>query len=135
MANREVNLTKRVNTADGMRSPRGPVREWPCQARRGDIDGHEARHPEGAYYIEWYEGSRRRRLSVGKNAADANARRLAKEAELNAANHGVPLAKSEQNGHTSLTAAVADYLEEIKLTKKYKTHAAYTTALNYFTQS
>jgi len=25
--------------------------------------------------------------------------------------------------------------KEIKLTKKYKTHAAYTTALNYFTES
>jgi len=78
------------------------------------IDGREERHPERAYYIEWYEGSRRRRLSVGKNAADAHARRLAKEAELNAANQGVPLAKSEQNGHTSLTAAVADYLERNK---------------------
>ena len=42
---------------------------------------------------------------MGKNAADAHARRLAKEAELNAANQGVPLAKSEQNGHTSLTAS------------------------------
>jgi hypothetical protein len=31
--------------------------------------------------------------------------------------------------------AVADYLDEIKLTKKSKTFKAYTTALNYFTES
>ena len=99
------------------------------------VDGKEERHPEGAYYIEWYQGSNRRRLSVGKSAADAHARRLAKEAELNAANHGIPLAKSEQNGHRLLNVAVSDYLDEIKLTKKYKTYAAYTTALNYFTES
>jgi site-specific recombinase XerD len=66
---------------------------------------------------------------------DANARRLTKEAELNAHNHGVPVAKSEQNRHRLLSAAVADYLDEIRLTKKPKTHMAYTTALSYFTES
>jgi integrase/recombinase XerD len=40
-----------------------------------------------------------------------------------------------QNGRRSLPAAVADFLEETKLTKKPKTHAAYSTALNYFTES
>ena len=39
------------------------------------------------------------------------------------------------NGHRSLAAAVAEYLEETKLTKKPKTLAAYTTALAYFTES
>ena len=37
-----------------------------------------------------------------------------------------------QNGHRSLAAAIADFLDETKLTKKPKTLAAYTTALNYF---
>ena len=40
-----------------------------------------------------------------------------------------------QNGHRSLAAAVAEFLDETKLTKKPKTLAAYTTALNYFTES
>ena len=39
------------------------------------------------------------------------------------------------NGHRSLAAAVAEFLDETKLTKKPKTLAAYTTALNYFTES
>ena len=39
------------------------------------------------------------------------------------------------DGHSSVAAAVADFLEETELTKKPKTLAAYTTALNYFTES
>ena len=52
------------------------------------VSGQEERHPEGAYYLEWPEESKRRRLSVGKNAADASSCRLAKEAEFNAMDHG-----------------------------------------------
>jgi integrase len=39
------------------------------------------------------------------------------------------------NGNRSLAAAVAQFLEETELTKKPKTLAANTTALNYFTES
>ena len=72
---------------------------------------------------------------MGKDAADASARRLSKEAELNALNNGVAIVpENGDNGHRSLAAAVAEYLDETKLTKKPKTLAAYTTALNYFTR-
>ena len=71
------------------------------------------------------------RLSVGKDAADAGARRQRKEAELNAVNNGVVVVPTA-NGHRSLAAAVADFLDETKLTKKPKTLAAYSTALAYF---
>ena len=71
------------------------------------VNGREERHPEGAYYLEWREGGKRIRLSVGKDAADASARRLRKEAELNAINNGVTCASPEgQNGHRLVSAAV-----------------------------
>ena len=70
-----------------------------------------------------------------KDAQDAAARRLRKEAELNALNNGVSVVPDGQNGHRSLAAAVAEFLDETKLTKKPKTVAAYTTAMNYFTES
>jgi len=136
MANREVNLTKRVRTPHGWRyccvllSANGRVKPDVVF-----VDGKEGRHPEGAYYLEWREGSKRVRLSVGKDPADASARRLRKEAELNAVNNGVSVVPEGQSGHRSLAAAVADFLDETKLTKKPKTLAAYTTALNYFTES
>ena len=99
------------------------------------VGDREERHPEGAYYISWYEGKRLIRLSVGKDASTATARRLQKEAELNAVNNGVAVLPNGQNGNRSVAAAVADFLDETKLTKKPKTLAAYTTALNYFTES
>jgi len=66
----------------------------------------EGAHYEGAYYLEWREGSKRVRLSVGKDAQDAAARRLRKEAELNAVNNGVAvLPENGNSGHRSLAAA------------------------------
>ena len=35
----------------------------------------------------------------------------------------------------SLAAAIASYLEDVKLTKKHRTHPAYKTALEYFQES
>jgi integrase/recombinase XerD len=95
--NRTVNLTKRVQTSRGLRycpvvfAANGRVR-----ADLVIINSQEERHPEGAYYLEWWEGVKRVRLSVGKDVADASARRLQKEAELNAVNHGVAVT---QNGN------------------------------------
>jgi len=99
------------------------------------VNGHQERHQEGSYYLEWREGKKRRRLSVGKDAQEAEARRQRKEAELNALNNGVPLLPENGNGHPTVASAVAKFLEETELTKKPKTLAAYTTALNYFTES
>jgi hypothetical protein len=73
------------------------------------------------------------RLSVGKDPADASARRQRKAAELNAINNGVPVASPDgQNGHRMVSTAVAQFLEETKRTKKSKTHAARDTCLRYF---
>jgi integrase/recombinase XerD len=136
MANREVNLTKRVQTPHGMRycrvvlSANGRVKpDWV------HVNGHQERHPEGAYYLEWREGSKRVRLSVGKEAQDAAAKLLRKEAELNAVNNGVSVVPENGDGQRSLAASIAEYLEEVSLSKKPKTLAAYSTALAYFVES
>lgn len=67
----------------------------------------------------------------GKDPADASALQLRKEAELNAVNNGLAIVpENGNNKRRSLAAAVAEFLDETKLTKKPKTLAAYTTALN-----
>src|SRR5438552_14947625 len=121
MANREVNLTKRVQTPHGWRYCR--VRLSANGRVKPDlvlVSGKEERHPEGSYYLEWREGSKRVRLSVGKDPADASARRQRKETELNAVNNGISVVPDAQNGYHSLSVAVADFLDETKLTKKPK---------------
>ncbi len=134
--NREVNLTKRVQTACGWRyctvvlSANGRVKPDLVI-----VNGKQETHQEGAYYLEWRQGSKRVRLSVGKDPADASARRQRKEAELNAVNNGVCAVPDGQNGRRSVAAAVAEFLDETKLTKKPRTLAAYSTALAYFVES
>jgi integrase/recombinase XerD len=136
--NLRVNLTKRIRTAEGLRycsvveSANGRIKpDWVV------VDGQEEKHPEGAYYIEWREGGKRSRLSVGKDAAQAQARRLRKRAELNAVAKGVTVVpdSAESTDGRPLAEAMATYLEEVALTKKPKTLAAYTTALGYFAES
>jgi integrase/recombinase XerD len=135
--NRGVNLTKRVQTSHGWRyctvvlSANGRVKPDLVV-----VNGKQETHKEGAYYLEWREGAKRVRLSVGKDPADASARRQRKEAELNAVNHGAAIVpENGKDGPRSVAAAVADFLDETKLTKKPKTLAAYSTALAYFVES
>ncbi len=72
---------------------------------------------------------------LGTIRATATARRMQKEAELNAKNNGVEVVpavpQNGNKGHRSLASAVAEFLEETKLTKK----VAYATSLDYFTES
>ncbi len=131
-----VNLTKRVQTDQGLRYC--PVAESANGRVKPDlvvVNGHQERHPEGAYCLEWREDGKRIRLSVGKDAQDADARRQRKEAELNALNSVVSVIPENSNGHRTIATAVAAFLDETELTKKPKTLAAYTTVLNYFTES
>ena len=99
------------------------------------VDGQEERHPEGCYYIEWRHNGKRVRLSVGRDAQDAAARRLRKQAELNAVNNGVAVVPADGQNVHSLASAIGEYLEEVKLSKKPKTYAAYNTSLAYFAES
>jgi hypothetical protein len=137
MANREVDLTKRVQTPHGMRycavvlSANGRVKPDIVL-----VNEREERHPESAYYIGWRDGGRRVRLSVGADVQDAESRRRRKEAELNARNNGVMVvSEPPQNGHRSLSGAIAEFIEETQLTKKPKTLAAYRKSLEYFQDS
>ena len=121
--NRQVNLTKRIRTPQGLRfcpvviSANGRVKP-----EYVTVAGKDERHPEGAYYLEWYEGSTRIRRSVGKDAITAAARRHQQEQILASKAAGIKLAEEEKSDGSLLGDAVAIYLEEIKKTKKLKTY-------------
>ena len=132
----EVNLTKRVQTSKGLRycpvvlSPNGRVKPDLVL-----VNGQPERHPEGAYYLEWREKGRRIRLSVGKDATGCGRTPPAQGSRTQRAQQRRIRSARERHGHPSVATAVAKFLEETELTKKPKTLAAYTTALNYFTES
>lgn len=136
--NRSVNLTKRIKTPDGLRfcpvvhSANGRVK-----ADHVEIAGREERHPEGSYYIEWYEDGKRLRRSVGKHALAADAQRHQQEEILVARAAGLKagLKFVDDTGKTLLSKAVTTYLADILLGKSKKTYAAYSKDLEYFTES
>src|SRR5215469_10198985 len=87
VANRRVNLTKRVIVNGGLRYC--PVVESALGRVKQDVvwvDDREERHPEGTYYIDYKVDGRRVRESVGSNAQEAAARRDQKQVELAAKN-------------------------------------------------
>ena len=136
--NRSVNLTKRITTLDGLRfCPVVRSANGRIKANAVLVEESEEHHPEGSYYIEWYEGGKRLRRSVGKNALAAEAKRHQQEQMLTAKADGLKagLKFAEESSQPSLAAAVTTYLAEIQLTKKPKTLSAYTTALDYFMES
>jgi integrase/recombinase XerD len=136
--NRSVNLTKRITTPDGLRfCPVVRSANGRIKANAVLVEEHEEQHPEGSYYIEWYDGGKRLRRSVGKNALAAEAKRHQQEQMLTAKADGLKagLKFAEETSKPSLAAAVTTYLAEIQLTKKPKTLSAYTTALDYFMES
>jgi len=63
--NHEVNVTKRVQTNNGLRycpvvlSANGRIKPDAVL-----VNGKQEHHPEGAYYLEWREGAKRVRLSA-----------------------------------------------------------------------
>jgi integrase len=100
------------------------------------VNGQEEKHPEGAYYIDWYEGDTRKRKSVGKDPATALAKKLRKETELKATSQGIAIeTEATADAGRSIAASVTSFLEETKLTKKLKTYAAYYKTLTYFQES
>jgi integrase len=139
--NLSVNLTKRVTTPDGQRfytamvSPNGRIKpDWVW------MDGKEVRCPKGTYYIDYTDPSGKRvRISVGALAAEAQATRLRKEAELRAIAQGLNVTSDgDRVGDTAkrpIALAVAEFLEEVQITKDPKTYRGYDVALSYFRES
>jgi integrase len=134
--NKTVAILKRVQIDGGPKYC--PTIETSNGKIRADVvlvKGHEERHPEGSFYISWYDGPKQIRTAVGKEVSGALQARERKEAELRARNAGVEIAEKNGGGSPSLAYAVEQFLEETKLTGKPKTLSAYRTALGYFQES
>jgi integrase len=133
---RAVNITKHVKTPKGKRycpvvfSANGRIKS-DCVL----VDGKEERHPEGAYYLDWYEDGNRCRQSVGKNPTEALTQKLRKEQILASKALGIQVVEEgAPETRRTIAQATADYLDEIKISRSAATHSAYRLALRNFTE-
>jgi hypothetical protein len=83
MGNYKVNLTKRVLTDIGPRFvPAVYTASGKIKPDYVLIGGKQEYRPEGAYYLDWYEAGKRKRLVIGNDALEGDRQKLAKEATL-----------------------------------------------------
>lgn len=130
-ANR-VNILKYVKAGNGWRfaavvEKKGkPVRD---HVRIAGVDEH---HPEGTYYVEWYELGKRHRKAVADFTDVAEAARL-KAIELDALRAGLisapaPACNKNENSRT-LATAISQYLSTIKNQRSRRTYISYRYTL------
>ena len=96
------------------------------------ITGRDEHHPEGSYYLEWYEHGKRHRKAVADFATVAEAARL-KAIEVEALKAGVMSRPAQPaainpNGIT-LAAAVDQYLAMIQAQRSHRTYISYRYTL------
>ena len=85
------------------------------------VDGVEQTIREGSYSIEWYEGTKRIRVAVGKNATEAQTPgwRSRPNCTPRKRDRHSRCPEVDRTGRQhSLAAAIASYLEDIKLSKE-----------------
>ncbi|MGA2170090.1 MAG: hypothetical protein ABSG62_17975 [Terracidiphilus sp.] len=85
-----VHITKCIDTPEGKRycpvvvGPNGRIKpDWVT------VNGRQEKHLEGAYYLDRNEDGKRRRVSVGNDAAAAYNSRSRKQMELDAIANGL----------------------------------------------
>ncbi len=96
------------------------------------ITGRDEHHPEGSYYLEWYEHGKRHRKAVADFATVAEAARL-KAIEVEALKAGLMSRPAQPavinpNGIT-LAAAVDQYLAMVQAQRSHRTYISYRYTL------
>jgi integrase/recombinase XerD len=97
------------------------------------IRGRDEHHPEGRYYLEWYQDGRRRREAVGAFDLVLEAART-KSIELNALKAGILLSpeapRNPEPVRLTMAAAIDQYLEYVKTQRSLRTYRTYRPTLD-----
>jgi integrase/recombinase XerD len=99
------------------------------------VKGKDENHPEGGYFIEWWERGQRHREAVGAHAQDAAEKARIKQAELAALRNGVIPATpaiEEALKRTGLAAALDGYTEYVRYHRSLRTFRTYRPILESF---
>src|ERR1700730_3215671 len=123
-----VNVIKRIKL--GTKWPFAPVVERNGRIVRDQVwvSGRDEHHPEGRYYLEWYEAGKRRRKPVPKFENLLQAAR-SKSIELNALQAGLLLPSDapgvREPARLTMNAAIDGYLDYILKHRSLRTYRTY----------
>ena len=99
------------------------------------VSGNDENHPEGSYFIEWWDQGQRHREAAGALAQDAAERARIKQAELAAVHNGIiPAAPAVEPNpqRTNLSAALDGYIEYVRYHRSLRTFRTYRPILDSF---
>ena len=98
------------------------------------ISGDDQHHPEGTYYLEWYEVDNRRRRKAVPNFADVVEQARHKSIEVEAMRAGVievrPAPASAVPGRIRVGTAIDNYLDFVKHQRAKRTYLTYRYTLD-----
>ena len=129
-----VNIIKRIKL--GTKWPFAPVVEHNGRIVRDHVwvAGRDEHHPEGRYYLEWYEAGKRRRKPVPKfeNLLAVCPRKIHRtECSQGWPPGSLPMLPSvDQPARLTMNAAIDDYLEYIRKHRSLRTYRTYRPILN-----
>jgi integrase/recombinase XerD len=135
VANR-VRLLKQVKTGNGwvlapaLFDTKGRIRRDHVR-----VDGIDELHPEGGYFIEWWQNGRRKREAVGADAWAAADRAQHKLTELMAQRAGLigaPASPAESTEQITVAAAIDKYQDYIQYHRSLRTFRTYRPILQLF---
>lgn len=99
------------------------------------VSGSDEVHPEGSYYLEWWNGGRRSREAAGPNAFVAAHKVRVKQTELAAVREGIipPMPPVEEiPQRTMLAAALSTYVDYVRYHRSLRTFRTYRPILESF---
>ena len=101
------------------------------------VGGQEELHPEGSYFVEWWEQGKRRLEPVGADAQDAAEKARIKQAELAAVRNGIipaaPVVEVAQD-RTTLKHALDAYKDYVRYHRSLRTFRTYRPILDSFSE-
>jgi hypothetical protein len=131
MANKRVSIYKVVKVDGKWRYAKPVEKNGKVVPDLVIVDGKPEQHPEGSYYISFYERSQKRFKKAGKKPVDALRAKEDMEFRLHGRKRGfdIPL---EDDAKLTVNAAIHTYLQEMKLTRRDRTYVQMESTLNEF---
>jgi integrase/recombinase XerD len=99
------------------------------------VQGRDETHPEGSYFIEWWDGGKRYREAVGPNGFEAADKARIKQAELSAVRNGIlpaPVIPEPEPERITVADALTRYSDYIQYHRSLRTFRTYRPILASF---
>jgi integrase len=127
---KQVKINNKWRHARALFDSKGRVRR-----DRVRVIGKDESHPEGSYFIEWWDEGKRHCEPAGADAQDAADKARVKQAQLTAERNGIipPLPAVEPKPpQTTLSAALDGYLDYVRYHRSLRTFRTYRPILQSF---